>query len=107
MFLWLATVLMPIPQAKAGTITQKNKDQTSLSIAKASTYAGVLNEEESSRAFFSGKIKTLPSGLPLQECWQNSVPHRAVLNNRAADFLPPTNLKHHIEQLLFPFHFFY
>ncbi|MGS2762560.1 hypothetical protein [Sinomicrobium sp. M5D2P9] len=105
---WLASVLGPFPGIQVKTVSYNTKDRTSLSIAKASAFAGIISEEESSRTFFSGKIKLLPSGLPVPELLYNALPE--LLNAAAAKSARSsgaTDLKHYIEQLIFPFHFFY
>lgn len=104
---WLASVLGPFPGTQVKTISHNTKDHTSLSIVKASAFAGIMSEEESSRTFFSGKIKLLPSGLPVPELSHNTLPDRPDILTKFAGLTKTADLKHHIEQLIFPFHFFY
>lgn len=105
LLLWLcalsgATSNISATSGKAG-------DHTSYSMARVTAPTGLLGEEELSRTFFGGDIKLLPLGLPVPEfinagirCLYRNL-QEATYHNDTAD------LRHHIEQLIFPFHFFY
>ncbi|RNL81895.1 hypothetical protein ED312_18160 [Sinomicrobium pectinilyticum] len=105
--LWLASVLAPFPGTQVKLVSNSTKDRTSLSIAKASAFAGIISEEESSRTFFSGKIKLLPSGLPVPELLHHTLPGEPDMPVKSSGLTETADLKHHIKQLIFPFHFFY
>lgn len=103
--LWLCSLLGTPPDITVSF--HKKGDPASFSIAKASVAVNILGEEELSRTFFAGEIKLLPSGLPLPGLPDDHLLYRAA-NTLGSTYSGDTaDLRQHIEQLIFPFHFFY
>ncbi|MBC9794627.1 hypothetical protein [Sinomicrobium weinanense] len=88
------------PSGKAGNYTYS-------AITKATAPTGLLGEEELSRTFFSGDIKLLPSGLPAPEFAGIGIPSLHLTTGEVLSHNDTSDLRHQIEQLIFPFHFFY
>ncbi|WP_461533852.1 hypothetical protein [Sinomicrobium sp.] len=90
-----------------GIAHHSSDDTTRLSMAQATVFPGIMWEEESSQSFFSGKIKILAYGLPVLLTVYINVPELLTSRELQESSKKTTDLKLLIEQLIFPFHFFY